>query len=96
VERERELQQDGAEFARVEQRIESGAHQLFILRSSVCLVRELLPHFCGEDKTRILCCVADPVRGELGLQRLVKRSVDFNRIEKLREESDFVEIARMR
>ena len=59
MERERELQQDGAEFARVEQRVASCAHQFFVFSGGIRLVSEFLPHFCGEEETRILRCVAD-------------------------------------
>ena len=55
---------------------------------------EALPHLCGEEETRISRDVFDPVRGKIRAQGAIKRCVDLDRVEELREIAGFVKSVR--
>jgi hypothetical protein len=90
----RELQQDGAELARGRQRREPRAHRALVLGARALLVRELLPELCGEEESRMGRHALDPLRRDSRPRRLVKRGIDLDRVEILRQVRGFVEIPR--
>ena len=91
VEGKRELEEDGAEFAGLAESVETGADSFFVFERGGRIVREFPPQFGGEDEIGICGNALDPASGVVGAERLVKRSVDFDGVEELREISGFVE-----
>ena len=57
------------------------------------IVREFLPQFRGEKKTRIFGDAVDPLRGHARGAGLVERCVDLDRVKKFGEVGCFVEAA---
>ncbi len=96
MKRKRELQQHRAELVGCAQHIKAGANLAFLRRSRAGrgrpdVVSESLPELRREYKTRIRRYAFDPLRRVVRAQRLVKRSVDLNRVKVFREIRRFVE-----
>ena len=94
------MQQNRAQLARAHQHIKTGAHGALVFgrgtpRRGVRrrgtrlgenhVVRESLPQLGGEQKARIRSHAIDPLPGMLGTHRRVKRSIDFDGVEELRQ-----------
>ena len=95
MERERELEEDSAEFIRSAQNVEASADSSFVFRGgdrAECrgIVSESLPEFGGEEKAGIGGDTVKPLRGVIGTQGLVERSVDLDGVEKFSEKGGFV------
>src|SRR5690348_2876606 len=95
----RELQQDRAELARRPQYVKPGPHGALVVRGGAGsggsnVVREALPQFCGEEETRIAGDKIEPLFDIFRFERLVKRSVDFDGVEKLGKIRGFMESPR--
>src|SRR5437870_4695563 len=88
------LQQYGPQPVRRLQRFKAGVNGAFIFSSSSCFMRELLPHFCRKDEPGIRLDLRSPLRGRRGTQRLVKRSIDLDRIEISRKKAWRAELSR--
>src|SRR6267142_3788394 len=96
MKRERELQQHRSQLAGLLQYIEAGTHRALIFRGSARVMREFLPHLRCENKTRIGRNSLNPLLGMLRVQRLIKRSIDFDGVKKLRQVGGFMKIPRSR
>ena len=92
VKGKRELEEHGAEFACVAENVEAGADVAFVFGGGQGFVREALPEFCGEEKREVCGYALDPACGVVRADRLIKRSVDFDGIEKLGEERSLVKV----
>ena len=66
VKRKRELQEDGAEFARILQNIEAGANGFLVIFCGRGFVRELLPEFRGKEEGRVGGDALQPTGGVFG------------------------------
>ncbi len=97
MEGKRELQEDRSQLAGFVQRIEACADGAFVFGRSArrcgrCVVSESLPEFGGKDEPRVRRDAVEPLRGVVRAKRLVKRGVDLDGVEKLREIGSFVKI----
>ena len=92
VKRKRELQKDGAEFARFLKNVEAGADGFLVIFCGRGLVGELLPEFRGKEESRVGGDALQPTCGVLGAQRLVERSIDLDGVEEFGEIRGLVEI----
>ena len=81
MERERKLEEDGAEFVGGAKDVEAGTDRAFVVAGGAGVVREFLPEFGGEEKSRIGGNAVEPAGGVIGTQRMVERSVDLDGIE---------------
>src|SRR5262249_17897232 len=70
------------------------ANGSLIVRSGSGLVRKLLPELCREEEARIGRHPVNPLPAQVRAERLVKRSIDFDRVEKLGQVAGLVEVAR--
>src|SRR5260221_6742515 len=75
----------------IAQNVEPGAHQTFILVARARIMRESLPHFCGEHEIRVGCGTLNPYSRVMRSSRVVKTGVDFDGVKKFRQVADFVE-----
>ena len=96
MERERELEEDSAKFIRSAQDVEASTDGAFVFRggdrtSNTGIVGESLPEFGGEEEAGIGGYTVKPLRGVIGTQRLVERSVDLDGVEKSGKIGGFVE-----
>ena len=96
MERKWELKKDGAEFVSGAQNVEAGANSALVSSGRegsrrAGLVSEALPELGGENEARVNGNTIEPLRGVLGMQRLVKGSVDFDGVEEFGEISGLVE-----
>src|SRR6202050_5361496 len=57
---------------------------------------KFLPELWGKEKTRVCRHTPQPLRGMRRLQRMIKRSIDFDRVEKFRQVSCLMKAARSR
>ncbi len=99
MERERELEEDSAEFIRSAQDVEASTDGAFVFcgRDRAInrgIVSKSLPEFGGEEEAGIGGYTVKPLRGVIGTQRLVERSVDLDGVEKFSEKGSFVETFR--
>ena len=94
VKGKRELQEDGAEFFCVAEDVEAGADGALVFGAGRGFMGEALPEFCGEEEGGIGGYAIDPGGGVFWADWLVEGSVDFDGVEKLGEESCFVEAFR--
>ena len=91
VKGKRELQQDGAEAVHAPRSTsKAGTHNFHIFDCGVVLMRKFLPELRGKEEARIGRHVLEPLCGEFWLQWVVKRSIDFDGVKKIREISSFV------
>ena len=81
----RELKKDCTEFLGLSENVETDADGALVLAGGARIVSELLPEFGGENKSGIGGYALDPKCGVIGTQRLVKGSIDLDRVEKLGE-----------
>jgi len=81
MERERELKEDGAEFVGRAKDVKAGADGALVVGAGAGVVREFLPEFGGEEKSRIGGNAVEPIGGMIGTQRMVERSVDLDGVE---------------
>jgi hypothetical protein len=81
MERERELKEDGAEFVGDAKNVKAGTDGALVVGASAGVVREFLPEFGGEEKSRIGGDAGEPIGGMIGTQRMVERSVDLDGVE---------------
>src|SRR6266851_2721142 len=96
MKRKRELQQHRAEPVRRAKHIEPRANGALVRRGRAgrCgsdVVRESLPQLRGEGEAWIRRHSIDPLRRVVGMQRLVKRSVDLDSVKEFREIARLVE-----
>src|SRR5690348_1031302 len=94
MERERELKQDGAKFASLAQHVEAGAGFALFFGGCVGVMSESLPKLCSEHELRVPRNSFDPLPAMFRLQRLIKRSVDFDGAEVFGKVCGLVEAAR--
>ena len=97
MERERELEENGAKFVGRAQNIEAGANGALIgggREGGVGgeLMSEALPKFGGEDEAGICGDAIEPLRGVIGTHWLVEGSVDFDDVEEFGKVGSFVKI----
>jgi len=97
MERERELEENGAKFVGRAQNIEAGANGALIgggrgRSIGGKLMSEALPKFSGEDEAGVCDHAIEPLRGVIGTQWLVEGSVDFDGVEEFGKVGSFVEI----
>src|SRR3981189_1856054 len=90
MKRERELQQHRSQLAGLAQYIEAGTYRAFILGSRARVMREFLPHLRRKNKARICGNALDPLLGMLRVQWLIKRRVDLDSVNKLRQVRGFM------
>src|SRR5438046_9696482 len=87
MEGEADVQQYGAELAGSAQHVEAGADGALVLGRAgggeSDVVGEAPPKFRGKNKAAITGDEVNPLLGSLQFERLVKRSIDFDGVEKL-------------
>ena len=86
----RELQEHRAKLACFAENVEASANVTLVFSGSRGFVGEALPEFGGEEERGICRDTFDPASGVLRVNWLIKRSVDFDGVEKLGEEGGFV------
>lgn len=78
------------------QRIETRVNGPYVFGGCVLFMREFLPELRREEKALIRGNAVEPLRGEIRAQRIVKRRVDLDGVEKFGEVGGFVKAARTR
>lgn len=81
MERKGELKEDGAEFVGGAKNVKAGTDGAFVVGAGAGVVREFLPEFGGEEKSRIGGNAVEPIGGVIGTQRMVERSIDLDGVE---------------
>ncbi len=92
VKGKRELEKHGAEFAGFAENVEAGADVALVFGCGGGFVGEALPEFGGEEERGICRDTFDPAGGVFRVNWLIKRSVDFDGVEKLGEKCRFVKV----
>src|SRR5271168_1931297 len=65
--------------------VEPLTNDFYVVGARAFFVRESLPELGGEEESRIGGDALEPLRRESGLEWVVKRSIDFDRVEVFRE-----------
>jgi hypothetical protein len=81
MERKGELKEDGAELVGRAKNVKAGTDRALVVGAGAGVVREFLPEFGGEEKSRIGGNAVEPIGGMIGTQRMVERSVDLDGVE---------------